>query len=131
MHDDGGVKRSDSQVKAVTAHSDGESDTTQGWLPLQLPGCLQVMVLAGIGVQHDLNLHTHNSFSNGTACPTPSTQNILEIQAFVTVDSSMIQTACMAALRQPQCPRIELSAAGAHKQVMQRCQVNAYQPTTK
>ena len=58
VQDEGGVQGADSQVQAAARHSDGEADAAQSGPPLELPGSLQLMVLAGIRVQHSLYLQS-------------------------------------------------------------------------
>lgn len=62
MQDEGGVQGADSQVQAAARHSDGEADAAQSGPPLELPGSLQLMVLASICVQHSLYLHSIAAF---------------------------------------------------------------------
>lgn len=50
VHDDGGMKGSDGEIQGVTPHFDGQCHAAKGWLPLELPRCFQVMILAGISV---------------------------------------------------------------------------------
>ena len=57
VHDEGSMQGGDRQVQHVYPNSDGEGHAAQCWLPFQLPGSLQVMVLAGICVQHCLYLY--------------------------------------------------------------------------
>ena len=57
VHDEGSMQGGDRQVQHVYPNSDGEGHAAQCWLPFQLPGSLEVMVLAGICVQHCLYLH--------------------------------------------------------------------------
>ena len=56
MQDNGGMQGGDGEVQAVAPHPDGQADTAQSRPPLQLPRGLQLMVLAGIRVQHGLYL---------------------------------------------------------------------------